>query len=314
VHDVTSPSTSKFDCFYLYPTVSTQPTDNSNLKIQRSEIDVAIDQASPFSQVCQVWAPMYRQRTELSLLKGLGGDPHADHVAYESVKSAWEDYLAHFNHGRPVIFIGHSQGAAMLIRLLAADVDPNASLRARMVTAIILGGNVTVADGKHVGGSFRHLGLCQSSTSVGCVIAYSSFPSEPPAASLFGRPGQGVSLQSGQTATKGVHVACVNPAKLNGGAAQLSPWFLASTSVPAGPVVSTPWVTYPKLYNATCEQAGGATWLEVTVIASAQGPRPVVTESLGPDWGYHLDDVNLAIGNLVDDVRAQEAAYLRATP
>jgi hypothetical protein len=38
-------------------------------------------------------------------------------------------------------------------------------------------------------------------------------------------------------------------------------------------------------------------------------PRPTVTANLGPDWGYHLDDVNLALGDLVHDVGQQEAAY-----
>jgi hypothetical protein len=27
------------------------------------------------------------------------------------------------------------------------------------------------------------------------------------------------------------------------------------------------------------------------------------------DWGYHLEDVNLALGNLVKDVSSEEAAY-----
>ena len=38
----------------------------------------------------------------------------------------------------------------------------------------------------------------------------------------------------------------------------------------------------------------------------------MVSERLGPTWGYHLDDVNLALGNLVDDVRRQVAAYRAA--
>ena len=74
-------SSSKFDCFYVYPTVSTQPRDNANLTVQKGEIAAAVSQASRFSQLCRVWAPMYRQRTEESLAKGLGGDPTADEVA-----------------------------------------------------------------------------------------------------------------------------------------------------------------------------------------------------------------------------------------
>jgi len=86
-----------FDCFYLYPTVSNQPTDNSDLTVQPAEIGEAVAQASPFSTLCRVWAPMYRQRTEASLAKGLGDDPTADAVAYDSVLASWKDYLAHFN-------------------------------------------------------------------------------------------------------------------------------------------------------------------------------------------------------------------------
>ena len=152
----TLPTTaSKFDCFYVYPTVSQQPGANANLNVQKVETAAAVSQASRFSQVCQVWAPMYRQRTAASLAKGLGGDPSADLVAYNSLLSGWKDYLAHDNDGRPIIFLGHSQGAAMLIRLLRSQIDPNARLRKRMVVAIILGGNVQVPIGRTVGGSFR---------------------------------------------------------------------------------------------------------------------------------------------------------------
>jgi len=297
---------SAFDCFYVYPTVSKQHADNANLTVQPAEIGAAVAQASPFSQVCRVWAPMYRQRTERSLLKGLGADPHADTVAYDSLLSAWRDYLARDNGGRPIIFIGHSQGAAMLIRLLASQVDPDPALRARTVVATLAGGSVAVPIGKTVGATFEHLPLCTATSQTGCVIAYSSFPSEPPADADFGRPGEGVSLQSGQTATTGVAVACVNPAAI-GATGTLDPEFLAATSTPPPPPVTTPWVTYPDLYAASCQHAGGATWLKVG--AQDVAGRPVVTEQLGPAWGYHLDDVNLALGNLLHDVKAEEGAY-----
>jgi hypothetical protein len=62
-----------------------------------------------------------------------------------------------------------------------------------------------------------------------------------------------------------------------------------------------------RLYSAGCHSAGGATWLQVSDLFVAG--RPVVSETLGADWGYHIDDINLALGNLVDDVAAEEAAY-----
>ncbi len=55
------------------------------------------------------------------------------------MKSAFQDYLQNDNDGRPIVFIGHSQGAAMLIKLLAQMVD-KATLRSKLVMAVILGG------------------------------------------------------------------------------------------------------------------------------------------------------------------------------
>ncbi|HSZ36764.1 MAG TPA: DUF3089 domain-containing protein, partial [Acidimicrobiales bacterium] len=307
VQNGSATTSSKFDCFYVYPTVSTQKSANANLKIQAGEVGAAIAQASRFSSVCQVWAPMYTQRTASSLAQGLGAAPGADAVAYASVLSGWKDYLANYNDGRPIVFIGHSQGSAMLIRLLASQVDPNPALRTRTVLAILPGGNVTVPVGRSVGATFRRLPVCTSSGQAGCVIAYSSFPNQPPRNSLFGRPGQGVSLQSGQKATRGVKVACVNPAAIGGGTAGLDPYFVTPTATPPPPPVATPWVTYPGLYSATCRSGGGASWLQVRTLVRAG--RPVMTQSQGAQWGYHADDINLALGNLVDDVKAAESTY-----
>jgi Protein of unknown function (DUF3089) len=164
--------------------------------------------------------------------------------------------MTHYNHGRPVVFLGHSQGSAMLIRLLQEKVDPSAKLRAQMVSGILLGGNVTVPVGKDVGGSFTHIPTCGSSRQTGCVIAYSSFGSPPPPASLFGRPGTGVSSLSDQTASKGLQVVCVNPVNFSSAKGALLPYFLsAATNVP-GVNVHTPWVSYPGLYTASISGRG----------------------------------------------------------
>ncbi len=302
-------ASSPFDCFYVYPTVSLEPANNSDLQVQAIEKMTATMQVAPFSQVCRVWAPMYRQRTMASLDKGLGKDLQADAIAYESLLSGWRDYLAHYNKGRPIILIGHSQGAAILIELIARQIDSDPAVRSRLVVAIIAGGNLTVPPGRDVGAAFHHVPLCTRAFESGCAIAYSSYPSEPPAGSIFGRPGQGVSIPLGQTAKTGVQVACVNPAAIGGGTAALHPEFPVWMSAPPRPAVKTPWVTYPDLYTAECRSAGGATWLQVSAKAAPGDRRPRVQEAPSPAWGYHLDDINLALGNLVSDVRAEEAAY-----
>jgi hypothetical protein len=306
--DTSPAASSRFDCFYVYPTVSGELATNADLRVQKAETDVAEAQASRFSRVCRVFAPMYRQVT----LVGLASYPSLDvpagygKIAYASLLSGFEDYLAKYNDGHPIIFIGHSQGAAILIKLLASRVDNDASLRSRLVLAMILGGDVEVRTGALTGGSFSHIPACSRAKEVGCVIAYSSFPGEPPATALFGRPGQGVALQSGQRGTRGLQVLCVNPAAIGGGTAGLDPFFPSEGAAP------TPWVEFPGLYSARCETSGGAAWLQVRKITGPSDKRPVVTEADGPDWGYHTEDVNLALGNLVADVSSAEATWTAA--
>jgi hypothetical protein len=179
-------------------------------------------------------------------------------------------------------------------------------MRSKIALAILLGGNVTVANGSRLGGgltggSFQHLPLCTRTGQSGCVIAYSSFPSQPPAFSLFGRAGAGVSLLAGETATDR-QVACVNPAAIGGGVATLHP-YLPSAQIPTVNT-NTPWTSFPGRFRAECRHAGTATWLQVTTTPAAAGRPTLLREDLGPAWGYHIVDVNLALGDLVADVAA----------
>jgi hypothetical protein len=304
VMDVNDAKNPKIDCFYVYPTISAEPMVNADLTIQPAEIGVAEDQAARFSEDCKVYSPMYNQLT-----LGALDDPQritaANLVeAYQSALSGFKDYLAHYNHDRGIVFIGHSQGATILIQLLKDVVDPNPKLRRLVVSAILLGGNVTVPIGKSVGGDFKHIPACQADNQTGCVVAYSSFLDPPPADSYFGRVGQGVSLLSGpgQGPNPRLRVLCTNPAALGGGSGLLQPYFLGGTT--------TRWLSYPGLYSAQCMSVGGATWLQVTPISTPGDTRPLVAQQLGPQWGLHLLDVNMSLGNFVSLVATQAKAYL----
>ena len=314
-----SAAAAKFACFYVYPTNSLAKTGNTGLAVTQELTYVAIEQAAPFSRVCDVWAPLYRSQTFPSVLKGLAGDENLMRstftTAYDSVLPAWQWFLAHTG-SKPIILIGDSQGAAILIHLISAQLDHQQSVLRRLLVAILVGGNLQVPSGKPAGSTFTSVPLCTSATQTGCAIAFSAFPSQPPADSLFGRPGQGVSLQSGQTATAGQQVACVNPATLGGGTGDLDPYLLTLTQPVLTEPVSTPWVTYPQLYSATCEQGGGATWLQVTSLAGTSHARPVVNADIadiadgagGPAWGYHGYEFALTLGNLLHDVAGEETA------
>ena len=65
----------------------------------------------------------------------------------------------------------------------------------------------------------------------------------------------------------------------------------------------------PSSTTAQCKHQGGAAWLQVDrILPPTQDFRPSVTNE-GPMWGFHLDDLNLALGNLVLDVAFEEASY-----
>ena len=118
------------DCFYVYPTASSDPGDNSDLVTGAGEERAAVNQAARFSSVCRVFAPVYRQVTLTALGDGHFGDAKAQAIAYADVVNAWEEYLAHDNGGRGVVLIGHSQGAMQLKKLIHDEIDSNARARA----------------------------------------------------------------------------------------------------------------------------------------------------------------------------------------
>jgi len=311
------------DCFYVYPTVSEQPRVNANLEIEPAERQIAIDQASRFSRVCKVYAPMYPQLTipaELEQLATLGTFNQEDvETAYAGVLAAWHEYLARYNHGRGVVLIGHSQGAGMLRKLIKEEVDPNPSQRRLLVSALLMGGNVSVPEGKLVGGDFQNVPECQAAYDTHCVVAYSTFLQQPPADTLFGVVEGPVSALGGGAASGAdLQVMCVNPTLLvqNGGAGDLLP-YEATTPIPGAvlgyglqtPKAATPWVATPGQYTAQCMHSGSDTWLQATEVGPVGDPRETIEERLGPTFGLHVEDINLALGNLVRLVGLQAQAY-----
>lgn len=306
------------DCFYVYPTVSGQPTGNANLQIDPEERSIALYQAARYSQYCRVFAPMYRQET----LAGIGtGSPPTTKpnqaIGPKDVANAFETYLKKYNRGRGFVLIGHSQGSFVLRGLIAKLIDPKPAVRKLLVSAILMGGNVLVKKGKDIGGDFKHIPACHSATQLGCVIAFSTFDKPVPTPSLFGRP-SGASL--GTPTPKGDVVLCSNPAALAGGSGLLdSIWpskpFYPKSALAAGiallglkqPTPPTVWFT-EHAYRAHCSSANNAHVLQISAVGGAQTPNPSPT----PEWGLHLLDANIALGNLISIVHSEAAAFTRS--
>ncbi|WP_439538650.1 DUF3089 domain-containing protein [Sphingomonas sp.] len=309
----------KFDCFYVYPTVSTDQTPNSDLSIDAAERRVAMIQAARFRSVCRVYAPMYRQVTLKALQAVMAGQTSgADPVlGYRDVKAAFDDYMKHDNQGRGVILIGHSQGARMLSQLLEREFDGKPEAMKPIISAMPIGFNLDVATGQRTG-TLKSIPTCASATDTGCVVTYVSFRATvpPPAKSRFAR-----------SATPGMQVACTNPAALGGGSAPLNAYLptgslLGTGSAFAwskdGPPVTTNFVKLPGLISGACVVKEGASYFEATLNADPADARTDTIPGdvmVGPqrldDWGLHLIDMNLAMGDLVKLAETQHAAWAK---
>ncbi|HKT78750.1 MAG TPA: DUF3089 domain-containing protein [Vicinamibacterales bacterium] len=307
------------DCFYVYPTISTDQSQYSDMNPDPAEINVVAQQFARFAAKCRVYAPLYRQVTLQTLTRGLaGGSAPLDRgLGFDDVKDAWHYYLEHDNQGRGVVLIGHSQGSFVLAELIRQEIDGK-PVQSRLVSAILTGTTVGVPAGKDVGGTFQKIPLCHKASDTGCVITFASFRSTipPPANSLFGRP-----------PAANLVAACTNPAALGGGSGALHSYLsrtgrtITGTTPPKPWVVpeqpiDTPWVSVPGLLTAECKTNENATFLEITVHGNPADPRTDdIIGDIGSaarpaaNWGLHLIDMNLAMGNLLDIVGEQAKAY-----
>lgn len=306
----TADAAAPIDCFYVYPTVSKDEGGNSDMLASHEERRVVEQQLARFGAKCRLFAPMYRQVT-LGALQSLmlGRKSEADtQMAYGDVRDAWRHYLAHDNGGRGVVLIGHSQGARVLARLLAEEIDGKPAQK-QLVSALLIGTGVPVEDGR-----YGSIPVCGAKGQTGCLISYASFreTAPPPPDSRFGKPDD-----PAKTA------ACVNPAELSGDGGALAPYLpTRSTTAPVQwlpkdrPVPEPPFVTLPGLLTARCVQADGFSYLSVKVHGDPADPRTddiagdvLVAKMVQRGWGLHLVDVNLAMGNLVAIVGEQAKAW-----
>jgi hypothetical protein len=152
------------------------------------------------------------------------------------------------------------------------------------------------------------------------VINYSSFreTSPPPDNARFGRP-------RGQ-AQAGMEAACTNPANLPGDWGEAKAYFGTSILQPSAPAwpwlkgkpIETPFVAVPGLITAECVRTGPFHYLAIRLHPKDGSPRAgdipgdiVVGGAVLKDWGLHLIDANLFMGNLVDIVHDEGQAWVK---
>ncbi len=311
------------DCFFVYPTVSLDTGYLSDWSPDRMEFDNVRLQFARFGSVCRTFAPLYRQFTLTALRAASGGAQPAGERppqglgGYQDVVDAFSWYMQNENKGRGVVLIGHSQGAGLIARLIAQEIEGKPAQK-QFVSGVILGSSVMVPPGADTGGTYKQIPLCRREDQTGCVISYSSYRDTlpPPTGARFGRSGQ-----NGQVA------ACVNPAGLASGRGEPVSYFLTEGFLngsggttppwvnPSKPI-STPFVRTPGLVSTECVSRDGYSYLAVHVNAEPSDPRTDVVageiqRATGPDlsWGLHLIDVDHSMGDLVRIVSRQAGAF-----
>ena len=179
------------------------------------------------------------------------------------------------------MLIGHSEGTGLLGQLIINRIEHNPTVRQRLVSAVLTGGNLPVRTNGQLLFKDQQIQPCRSDDQTGCVIGYDSFSAPAPRHSKFGRQ------PSPTLGGYPVKTLCTNPASLPGGSGALESLYRVQlpTQQVAGstadgifgsdaPTAVTPWIELDGQYSARCVQSDGASVLMVTPLGNAPA-RPL---------------------------------------
>jgi Protein of unknown function (DUF3089) len=159
---------------------------------------------------------------------------------------------------------------------------------------------------------------CGGERAIGCVIAWSTFNEEPPSNSRYGREPAEDTSGFGFPSGADYEVVCTNPASLGANERRPLTTYLRGQPFPGaigallvamygGPQPSAPtaFIRPADRYSGRCERRNDANVLMIEPIGNSRKLNP----SPSPDWGLHLADGNIALGDLVETVERQAGAY-----
>ncbi len=297
------------DCFYVYPTVdfSVLAGNHDDLHDSGAAQEATFAQAAHFREACALYVPLYRQITIGTYFRKGETKDQPLRVAYSDIADAFLHYMGHYNRGRKVVLLGHSQGAQMITRLMQQYFDDDPAMRAQLLLAIVLGGQMEVKRGQATGGTFKNIALCTHPGEMGCVVAYRSHRAQEAVEPRWNTP------------EAGNESACVNPATLDvpgggsGGPRALARSFFPLTKSYRGAVqgaegASTPFLMVRNFYAAECTEGSS----HFRYLAVAPHPEPGDVRASPISWGsgalsgttgLHVLDFQLAQGDLVDLVK-----------
>jgi DUF3089 family protein len=112
-----------FDVFFVHPTTYMNDKDGMNARLDNKKANEGAEsayqrQATVFKEMCNIYAPRYRQASiKVLSLPEKDRDKYLN-IASVDVHKAFKYYLKHYNNGRPYIIAGHSQGSQVIRTIL----------------------------------------------------------------------------------------------------------------------------------------------------------------------------------------------------
>ncbi|MCS6929193.1 MAG: DUF3089 domain-containing protein [Saprospiraceae bacterium] len=162
------------DVFFIHPTSyfgrRQRPVKwNADLNDQqvnaRTDRGAILHQATIFNTAGRVYAPRYRQAHLKSFYtRDTANAACALELAYRDVEAAFDHYLKHYSEQRPLILVGHSQGAYLAMRLLREHIE-GTPLQSQLVVAYLVGWPVQKD-------FFKQIPPCDSAEQVGCFCSW----------------------------------------------------------------------------------------------------------------------------------------------
>lgn len=288
----------KVDVFFIQPTTYlfgggwNAAWDQGGITRMMLEKGVLPDQASAFNGCCRIFAPRYRQAALAAFLSETPDGDAALNLAYSDVLRAFDDYIAHENHGRPFIIAAHSQGSLHAMRLVQERVI-GTPLAKRLVAVYAVGSFLPTTIEAH------GLPVCAAPRQTGCIVDWNSV--SPDGGAARRRSGAALIWMDGRYQRIGDRrVVCVNPLDWRRGSSAPAGDNLGALPPARGGPQPRP---VPGLIDARCD--GG--FLDVDIPSDLQKD---FLSAMTRGGVYHVLDYNLFYMNIRRNAEERAEAFL----
>ena len=247
--------------------------------------------ASVYEEATNVFVPYYRQagmRFAGEIRKKTGNiDAAISGIPYDDITAALDCYFKNFNHGRPFIIAGHSQGSSMVKYVLKNYFRKHPEYYKRMVAAYVIGFSVTKDDLA----KYPHLKFATGESDTGVIISWNT-------------EGPKNVKENAKNAVVLPNAISINP--LN--------WKRDETYAPASENLGSFMPNIKaRRYEITDIGADAQVVLaRGVVVTNAKWDHPADPAFFGPQ-SFHEDDYTFYYNNLKDNVAKRIAAYRSRT-